>query len=262
MSRKTRTPLVAVPCDTKQVGKHVYHAAGETYVEAVRDHAGVVPVLVPAARNPLDTDDILSWADGVLFTGAATNVYPKHYGVNAWRLDMVFDRQRDMITLPLIKAAIDKGVPILCICRGIQELNVALGGTLHQHVQEEDGRFDHREKRTDPLDVQYAPAHTVDVTPGGVLQDILEGKSTLRVNSLHGQGIDRLADGLNVEAMAEDGTIEAVSLSSAKSYVLGVQWHPEWKPERNPDYRAILVSFGDAVRAFAAAGLASSTLLE
>lgn len=249
MSRNTGTPLVAVPCDTRRIGKHVYHMAGEGYLEAVRGHAGAVPVLVPAARDPLDTDDILSWADGVLFTGAVTNVHPAHYGVNSWRLDTVFDRQRDMTALPLIRAAIDQGVPILCICRGIQELNVALGGTLHQHVQDVDGRFDHRETRTDHLDVQYGPAHTVDVVPGGVLHGILGGASAVRVNSLHGQGIDRLADGLAVEAAADDGTIEAVSLPSAASYVLGVQWHPEWEPARNPHYRAILASFGEAVRA-------------
>ena len=202
MTSKRTTPLVAIPCDTKQVGKHIFHQVGEKYIDAVRDHADVVPILVPATREPLEANDIFSWASGIMFTGAITNVYPPHYGSDSWRPEMLLDQQRDDTTLPLIRAAIEAGLPTLCICRGFQELNVALGGTLHQHVQEVEGRFDHRENEEDPIEVQYGPAHTVDVTPGGVLQNILDGKTTIHVNSLHGQGIDRLAESLQVEAIA------------------------------------------------------------
>ena len=146
---------------------------------------------------------------------------------------MALDRQRDDTTLSLITAAIDAGVPMFCVCRGFQELNVAMGGTLHPHLQEVEGRFDHREPKDQPNDVMYAPAHTVNLTPGGVLQNIVGDVTKIEVNSLHGQGIDRLGEGLVVEAQAEDGTIEAVSLPSAKNFVLGVQWHPEWKPENH-----------------------------
>ncbi len=248
MSPKPNKPLVAIPCDTKMVGKQIHHVAGEKYIDAVRDHAGVTPLLVPATATPLSAEEILSWADGLLFTGALSNVYPPHYGVDDWRSDMLLDQQRDDTTLPLIRTAIEAGIPTLFICRGIQELNVALGGTLHQRLHEIEGRFDHREPNSESLDVMYDKVHAVDLTPGGMLQQILNGQSSVQVNSLHHQGIDRLADGLKVEAIAQDGTIEAVSLPSAKSYLLGVQWHPEWKPEETPDCRAILGSFGDAVR--------------
>ena len=248
MRSKGPKPLVAIPCDAKQIDTHIFHAVGEKYIDAVRDFCDCTPLLVPATRRPLDLEEILSWADGLFFTGAISNVEPHHYDGAAPRDEVLLDPQRDAITLPLLEAAIDAGLPTLCICRGFQELNVVRGGTLHQHVQEVDGRFDHREPKEQPNDVMYAPAHPVTLTQGGLLQEIVGGASQIDVNSLHQQGIDRLGDGLKVEAQAEDGTIEAVSLPEATGFLLAVQWHPEWQPDRSPAYRAILEAFADAVR--------------
>ena len=158
------------------------------------------------------------------------------------------DENRDATTLPLLEAAIAKGVPTLCVCRGFQELNVALGGTLYQHVQEVPGRFDHRENKNADLDTQYGPAHDVTVQDGGLLSKMVREK-TFKVNSLHSQGIDRLAPSLRAEAIAPDGQIEAVSMPGAMGFLFGVQWHPEWKWAENPVSRAIYSAFGEALRA-------------
>ena len=248
MRSKGPKPLVAIPCDAKQIDTHVFHAVGEKYIDAVRDVCDCTPLLVPATQRPLDLDEILSWADGLFFTGAVSNVEPRHYDGVPPRDDVLLDPQRDAITLPLLRAAIERGLPTLCICRGFQELNVVMGGTLHQHLQEVGGRFDHREPKGEPTEVMYAPAHSVKLTDGGLLQKIVGGAREIKVNSLHQQGIDRLGNGLVVEAEAEDGTIEAVSLPSASGFLLGVQWHPEWQPEGSPAYRAILEAFGKTVR--------------
>ena len=139
-------------------------------------------------------------------------------------------------------------MPIFCLCRGIQELNVAFGGTLHQHLHELPGKIDHRADHSAPLDVQYGPAHTVSLVAGGLLET-LTGFAAIEVNSVHGQGIDRLAHRLILEAVSRDGTIEAVRVKDAKTFALGVQWHPEWKVRENPVSLAIFRAFGEAVRA-------------
>ncbi len=188
---------------------------------------------------------MLARVDGLLFTGSPSNVAPSRYGATA-RPGTALDEARDATTLPLFAAAIAAGKPLLAICRGFQELNVALGGTLHQHVHEIAGRLDHREPRDVPLDMEYAPAHAIAITLGGVLSR-LSGLSQAKVNSLHHQGIDRLAPGLSVEAVAPDGQIEAVSLPGARAFVLGVQWHPEWAFARDPLSSAIFAEFGAAL---------------
>jgi putative glutamine amidotransferase len=162
---------------------------------------------------------------------------------------------RDATTLPLIRRAVEIGVPLFAICRGIQELNVALGGSLHQHVHELPGRRDHRSDKTRPWYERYGPAHTIRLVPGGRLQAILGGAATLEVNSLHGQGIDRPAERLVVEAWAEDGTIEAVTVRDAPGFVIGVQWHPEWRVAENPWSLRLFAAFADAARTRAAARL-------
>ncbi len=169
---------------------------GEKYIAAVRDGSGATPLLIPALANPIPPEELIASVDGFLFTGSLSNVAPKHYGGTAPREGVLQDERRDDTTLPLLKAAIAAGKPVLCVCRGIQELNVAFGGTLHQHVQEVPGRRDHRENNDAPLEEQYGPAHTISVQPGGLLADIL-GAGIFQVNSLHGQGIDRLADKLH-----------------------------------------------------------------
>ena len=245
---KGRLPVVGFPCDRRIVGgKHPFHMVGEKYIAAVRDGSNALPLLIPVLEPPLAPGDILEAVAGLLFTGSPSNVAPRLYGGPAPREGALQDEHRDSTAIPLLKAAIAMGKPVLCICRGFQELNVALGGTLYQHIQEVPGRHDHREDPNAPLDVQYGPAHEVTVEPGGLLAQIVRER-TFQVNSLHSQGVDKLAPSLRAEAVAPDGQIEAVSLPSAKGFLFGVQWHPEWKWAGNPVSRAIYSAFGDALR--------------
>ena len=242
-----RRPVVGIPCDRRMLGAHPFQVVGEKYIAAVREGADALPLLLPVLDPPIAPDEILMRVDGLLFTGSPSNVAPKHYGGPAPRPGVLQDEHRDATALPLLKAAIAAGKPVLAICRGFQELNVAFGGTLHQHVQEVPGRADHREKKDAPLDEQYGPAHPIRVEAGGLLARMLRERS-FAVNSLHSQGIDRLAPGFFAEAVAPDGQIEAVSLPQAKGFVLGVQWHPEWAWSDNPVSRAIFAAFADAMR--------------
>jgi putative glutamine amidotransferase len=228
------------------VGPHPFHMVGEKYITAVRDAAGAMPLLIPVLVDPIPPADLLAAFDGFLFPGSPSNVSPGRYEGDAPRTDVLLDENRDSTSLPLLMAAIEAGAPVLCVCRGFQELNVALGGTLHQHVQEVPGRMDHREDKEAPLETQYGPAHEVEVAEGGLLAQLTEHRS-FRVNSLHAQGIDRLAPGLHADAVAPDGTIEAVSMPEAKGFLFGVQWHPEWRWRENEMSRAILGAFGEAV---------------
>jgi putative glutamine amidotransferase len=244
-----RLPVVGFPCDRRIVGgKHPFHMVGEKYIDAVRDGSNALPLLIPVLEPPLAPEDILEAVDGLLFTGSPSNVAPLLYGGTGPREGVLQDEHRDGTAIPLLRAAIAMGKPTLCICRGFQELNVALGGTLYQHIQEVAGRHDHREDPNAPLDVQYGPAHEVTVEPGGVLAGIVRER-TFQVNSLHSQGIDRLAPSLRAEAIAPDGQIEAVSMPGAKGFLFGVQWHPEWKWADNSVSRAIYSAFGEALRA-------------
>jgi putative glutamine amidotransferase len=249
---RTRLPVVGIPCDRKRVGDHAFHMVGEKYIEAVRDGAGALPVLIPVLSPPLDVDAILGSVDGLLFTGSTSNVAPHRYGGPAARRHTLLDEARDATALPLMRAAEKAGVPMLCICRGFQELNVAFGGTLHQHLHEVGGYTDHRAgDKKESLEEQYGPVHDVRIAPGGFLAELLPDigpGGTFRVNSLHGQGIDRLAPALRVEAEAPDGAIEAVSMDEAPGFLFAVQWHPEWKFAENPVSRAMFAAFGEAVR--------------
>jgi putative glutamine amidotransferase len=242
-----KKPIVLIPADVKQIGEHPFHAVGQKYLMAVAEAAGALPLLVPAVSSYIDLEDLLAVADGVLLTGSPSNVHPSHFGQVVHDTSLPLDAARDALTLKLIIATIAAGIPLLAICRGFQELNVAFGGSLHQAVQEIAGMSDHREPKALPLDTQYAVSHSVKLNPEGKLVNIL-GANELMVNSLHGQGIDKLGAGLKAEAYAPDGLIEAVSVIDAKSFALGVQWHPEWKVMENPHYLAIFKAFGDACK--------------
>lgn len=245
---KARLPIVGFPCDRRIIGgRHPFHMVGEKYIDAVRDGSNALPLLIPVLEPPIAPEDILEAVDGLLFTGSPSNVAPRLYGGPAPRDGVLQDEHRDATAIPLLKAAIELGKPVLCICRGFQELNVALGGTLSQHVQELPGRSDHREDPSAPLDEQYGPAHEVAVEPAGLMAHIVRER-TFSVNSLHSQGIDRLAPPLRAEAVAPDGQIEAVSMPGATGFLLGVQWHPEWKWADNPISVSIYRAFGDALR--------------
>ena len=247
MKTHTRKPIVLIPSDLKQIGEHPFHAVGQKYILAVAQGAQALPLLVPAISEHLDVDELLATADGILLTGSPSNVHPSHFGQDVHNPALPLDPARDALTLKLIKAAIAAGVPLLAVCRGFQELNVAFGGSLHQAVQEVAGKNDHREAKDMDVDTQYAPVHSVNLVANGQLAKIL-GKTETMVNSLHGQGIARLGEGLSAEAHAPDGLVEAVSVDNTQTFALGVQWHPEWKVMENPSYLAIFKAFGDACR--------------
>jgi putative glutamine amidotransferase len=240
-------PLIGVTACTKQIGLHSHHIAGDKYVRAVVLGAGGLPLIIPALGELIDQPTLLDNLHGLLFTGSPSNIEPHHYSGPASAPGTQHDPERDSTSLPLIKAAIAAGIPLLGICRGFQEINVALGGSLHQKVHELDGFLDHREPENQPLEVQYAPRHPLQVQPGGVLAGI-GLPSEITVNSIHGQGVERLAPGLRVEALAPDGLIESFSVEGASSFALGVQWHPEWQVRSNPNYLAIFQAFGEACR--------------
>lgn len=239
----TNRPIVLVPACNKMLGQHPFHVAGKKYIDAVR-LAGCLPLVVPAAQTD-ELDALLALAHGVFLTGSASNVHPRHFGEEVHDTSLPLDEVRDGWTLPLVRAVLQRGMPLFAICRGFQEANVALGGSLHQAVQEQSGLADHRARDSDPLQVQYGPAHAVHVQPGGVLQAVL-GTGELQVNSIHGQGIKRLAPGLRVEATAPDGLVEAFSDPRAEGFNLCVQWHPEWQAADNPASRRLLTAFGRA----------------
>jgi putative glutamine amidotransferase len=240
-------PLIGIPADRRMLGLHPYHVVGDKYARAVLDAAGGLPLLIPALAEELGLDELLARLDGVMFTGSHSNVEPHHYSGPPSDPGTLHDPARDATTLPLIRKAVASGVPVLGICRGFQEINVAFGGTLHQKVHEVEGRHDHREDTSLELDVQYGPAHEVVLERGGALQ-ALTGQDRIQVNSLHSQGVDRLGPGLAVEARALDGLVEAFRVEHAKSFAVAVQWHPEWKAMSNPFSRALFAAFGAAAR--------------
>jgi putative glutamine amidotransferase len=200
-------PIIGVPADRRVYEPHPFHMVGEKYLKAVIEAADAVPLIIPVLADDLAIDD----------------------------------------TLPIARHALETGVPLFAICRGFQELNVVLGGTLHQKVRNVPGYHDHKENPDDPLDVQYGPSHPVTLVEGGMLAR-LAGTGEVMVNSLHGQGVARLADGVTVEAVADDGLIEAFTVDGAKAFALAVQWHPEWKATSNEFSTAIFKAFGDACR--------------
>lgn len=244
------TPVVGIPADRRQLDPHPFHVVGEKYVTAIRDGADALPFLIPALGDSIDAAAVLRRVDGILLTGSPSNVEPHHYDGEASKPGTLHDPHRDETTLPLIELALEKGVPVFAVCRGFQELNVVLGGTLHQHVHEVEGYHIHNENPDDPLEVQYGPSHEVHLVEGGLLRD-LAGMDTVTVNSVHSQGVARLADGVSVEAVADDGLIEGFRVDGAKNFALAVQWHPEWKVTEDSFSMAIFKAFGDACRQYA-----------
>jgi putative glutamine amidotransferase len=232
--------IVGIPVCLATTNRMPFHRTAARYAEAVLNAIGALPVLIPPLGERML--GLLDSIDGLLIPGSPSNVHPDHYEGGESETPDFHDLERDHTTLPLIRAAIARGIPVLAICRGIQELNVALGGTLIQRVHIHDGRLDHRGDPGD-LEVRYGPNHPVAVT--GSLAKLL-GTDSIIVNSIHGQAIDRLAPGLIVEATAPDGTIEAVAMPEARGFVLGLQWHPEWSYAANPHSLAIFRAFSDA----------------
>jgi putative glutamine amidotransferase len=245
-----RKPLIGLPADTYEKSGFLFHSLGDKYVRALAEVSDVVPVMIPSMIDALELDALLDNFDGILMTGAVSNVHPPHYGEDETADHEPYDHARDAMTLKLIRAVVDRGMPLFCICRGFQELNVAMGGTLETELQRGEGRLDHRAPDHDDTDVRYAPRHAISITKGGLLHRVI-GKTETQVNTIHRQGIKRLGKGLIVEATAPDGIIEAVSVEGAKSFAFGTQWHPEYKARNNPDSVKLFEAFGDATRAYA-----------
>lgn len=240
-------PLIGVPADRRVIDPHPFQMVGEKYLDALFNGSGGVPIIIPAMPDDVDIDDLLTRFDGIFLTGSYSNVEPHHYDGEPSEEGTLHDPHRDAVTLPLAKKALETGVPLLAVCRGFQELNVALGGTLHQKVHDVAGYHNHLENKSDPLDKQYGPSHPVNLTDGGLLRE-LAGSDQVMVNSLHAQGVARLANGVRVEAIADDGLIEAFRVDGVPGFALAVQWHPEWRSCENRFSTAIFKAFGDACR--------------
>lgn len=244
---QSKRPVIGIPADQRMIGPHPFHAVGDKYVRAVLEAADAIPLLIPALGERLGLDELLVHLDGILFTGSPSNVEPHRYNGSPSMPGTVHDTARDATTLPLIPGAIAAGIPLFGICRGFQEFNVAMGGTLTQRLHEVPGLLDHRDDAEQPLAVQYGPAHDVILAPDGLLSR-LSGVTQVRVNSLHSQGVERLAPDLIVEARAPDGVIEAFRVKDARRFALAVQWHPEWQVMSDSFSRAIFAAFGAASR--------------
>ncbi len=247
-----QTPsLVWLPADHRLLGiaerQLPFLVLGEKYARAVKEGACVQPVVFPLCDLG-QIDELLDLVDGVMLTGSPSNVHPSHFGEEVSDTSLPLDPDRDRLTLALVKACLEQQVPLLGVCRGFQEINVALGGSLHQLVHSIPGLQDHREKADQPYDVQYAPSHRVVFEPDSVLQQ-WAGAASAEVNSLHGQGVAKLAQGLRALARGPDGLVEAFEVVGARSFAYAVQWHPEWKFWETPFYAAIFNAFGDACRA-------------
>ncbi len=251
-------PLVGISCCTKLFGTYGMpnHAASDTYVRAVDQVVDAIPVLLPANGEAPDVASLLARLDGIILTGSRSNVLPSLYGGPAHAEGTPEDEKRDRMTLPLIREAVARGVPVLAICRGLQEMNVALGGSLHQRLQDLPGRMDHSTPLHPDPRVRTGKAHSVRLVAGSWLHRVA-GASEIGVNSLHNQGIDRLAPGLVSEAVAPDGTIEAVRSVTGGGFAVGVQWHPEYDFGSDAVSRGIFAAFGLALRDRSGAVLAA-----
>jgi putative glutamine amidotransferase len=241
-------PIVIIPACTRDFGEHPYHAAQYKYVDAIVLGADCAPMILPSLGAALDLETVLGQCDGIMLTGSASNVHPSYYSEDLLDPSLPQDPARDETTLPLVRAAVARGVPIIAICRGFQEMNVALGGSLHQAVQTVVGKMDHRELG---MDEQYGDAHKVQLVEGGMLHRLL-GAPEIPVNSLHGQGVNELARGLVVEATAEDGLVEAFTVGTSPGFTLALQWHPEWRITHNPYSMKMFGAFGQACRDYKA----------
>jgi putative glutamine amidotransferase len=245
-------PFVLVPCDVKNFADYPFHCVGEKYINAVAHGAQTMPLFLPglgegadllSLTDHYDLDALLDRVDGLFLPGSVSNVHPARYGSET--IVGPLDLQRDETVFRLIRKAIERAMPVLAVCRGIQELNVALGGDLIAKVYETDTYFDHREDSSKPREAQYDHAHSISITAGSLLHSIV-GKTGIDVNSLHGQGIGKVAADLTVNAVAADGLVEAVS--GRDGWVLGVQWHPEWRFDADPNSVLIFQAFGNALR--------------
>ena len=264
MTRTAPRPLICVSANSIEAAhrRHRVHATGERNIQSLLKMVDCIPVLLPPMGAAVDIVELVSHMDGVVLTGGRANVEPHHYDGPAFPADEPIDPGRDALVLPLVRACIAARVPVFGICRGIQEINVALGGSLHYRIHQLSGKYDHRRPRRKDVatEVIFRPNHMVKLTPGGLFQ-ALTGHDEMMVNSLHGQGVDRLGEGLVVEATSPDGVIEGLRYNDDTQFIVGVQWHAEWQPDEHTLSGALYTAFGEAARARAVrriAGLATA----
>jgi len=250
-----KRPVVGVIATSHQVeNRHMAQRVGERNLQALVDVAGAMPLMFAGCPGLTDVDHLLDIVDGVLLTGARANVHPTRFGVEPHPAHEPYDERRDAVALAVTQACVERGVPVLGICRGLQEMGVAFGSTLHPEIRELPGRVNHRMPRLENGEphpdhaVIFEDRHDVKLVPGGAFARLF-GRDVIRVNSLHGQGILEPGKRVVVEGVADDGTIEAIRIADAPGFALGVQWHAEYDPQRNPINRALFQAFGDAVRA-------------
>jgi putative glutamine amidotransferase len=248
-------PVVGVIANAHLVdNRFPAHLVGEKSLRAVAEVADALPVMFASAPDITDIGALLEVVDGVLLTGARANVHPARFGTEPHPGHEPYDERRDALALALVEVCVARGVPIFGLCRGLQEMNVAFGGSLHPEIRELPGRMNHRMPRLETGEIHPDPAvifadrHDVRLVPGGAFAQIL-GRETIRVNSLHGQGILEPGKRVVVEGVAEDGTIEAIRIADAPGFALGVQWHAEHDPQRNEVNRALFQAFGEALAA-------------
>lgn len=247
-SKAQRKPVVLMTTGTYERNGHPYQVMTHKYIMPLTDISNCVPLLVPTCCGVEDLEAYLSMADGVYLTGAGSNIDPALYGQENMTPKKAQDKNRDNFDLPLIHAAIKRGLPILGVCRGLQEINVALGGDIYQKVYTQPGFMDHREDGDDSIEVQYGDSHPINLVPNTWFADLLQQPS-ITVNSLHGQGLKTLGRGIEPLAHAPDGLVEAFHIPALPQFTLAVQWHPEWQATENPSSVRIYQAFGDACRA-------------
>jgi len=247
-------PIVGIIGNTFLINdQYPAHAGGTMNSEAVSHVSGCVPMLIPSDPRLVSVDELLEVCDGFLLTGGRPNVHPEEYG-EAWtEAHGAHDRARDAITLPLVRACVARGQPFFGVCRGFQEVNVAMGGTLYPEIRDLPGRSNHRMPPDGTLEEKFALRHIVTLKENGVFHRVLGSREVL-TNTLHGQGIKEAGARIVVEGYAPDGTPEAIYVEGAKGFTLSVQWHPEWNAANDPVSRPLFEAFGDAVRAWAAGG--------
>ncbi|QYX58182.1 gamma-glutamyl-gamma-aminobutyrate hydrolase family protein [Roseovarius sp. SCSIO 43702] len=245
-------PVIGVICNHYLVDdRYPVHAGGTMNSAAIAEAAGCMPLLVPTDPRFVTVGELLDRCDGFLLTGGRPNVHPSEYGEEPTEAHGAFDQARDAIALPLVRACVERGQPILGLCRGFQEMNVALGGSLHPEIRDLPGRDNHRMPPDGTLEEQFALRHMVTFTEGGVFHRLL-GAREVMTNTLHGQGIVRAGKRVVIDGHAPDGTPEAIYVKDAPGFALGVQWHPEWKAATDPVSRPLFDAFGEAARAWSA----------
>lgn len=243
-----RKPVVGIIANYHLINEeYETQAAGRMNVDAIAEVTGAQPIILPSVPSATDIPQLMDLCDGFLFTGGRPNIHPEEYGHEETEAHGTFDRDRDRLALPLIRACVEKGQPILGVCRGFQEFNVAMGGTLHPEIRDLPGRMNHRMPPDGTIEEKFALRHEIKLVQGGKFSRIFNSDAVM-VNSLHGQGIEQAGKRIIVEGHAPDGTPEAIHVDGAPGFALAVQWHPEYEANKDPVSKPLFAAFGDAVR--------------